>query len=455
MPYKKRNRRIIQHGGTIIKVIKDGNETVLETPFSNSKILLENLSSIRCISRTSFGSYVFVGTLKENPSVLLERQSQLSTPPPPPVTRVCFKVMFVGQTEGRTYHDTKEVVTEVMADAEVQTQHEMYNELLRKRNEGQLEVVIPDAFGSCILTPKEFDEWSMSTPSFIDNSLPMNIGVIHEILQISRERKFELYVAFIDYLDGFVTFNDAPEHESMKVLTIIGASILELFMKTGCFSLDMHRNNIMIAKYNKVKIIDFGKVICLPRDTVYVKDMFNNCVKHPSSNRDAFTPLDAARFKKAKHELSTQGEAAVRKDEEIIENFVTYYSQSPGRLKDWAEISHDDKAIFVFDLLTFIGFVDCLKWRLRAVMKFGWLLNLLLQTGRGENFTINDVISIRGDVFGNPDSIKTYPIIAEIVNLLDEIFTSKKSKDGGNKRTVTKKRRRISRRKPRVSRRAH
>jgi hypothetical protein len=340
-----------------------------------------------------------------------------------------------------------------MADAEVKTQHEIYKKLLRNRNEGQLEVVIPDAFGSCILTPKEFNDWS--NPLIIDQRIPMNIGVIHEIFQISSEHKLNLYVAFIDYLDGFVTFNDAPEHESMKVLTIIGASILELFMKTGCFSLDMHRKNIMIAQ-NKVKIIDFGKVICLPRDTAYVTDMFNKYLKlYPSSNRDAFTPLDAARFKKAKHELSTQGEAAVRKDEEIIENFVTYYSQSPGRLKDWAEISHDDKAIFVFDLLTFIGFVDCLKWRLRAVMKFGWLLNLLLQPGRGENFTINDVISIRGDVFGNPDSIKTYPIIAEIVNLLDEIFTSKKSKDGGNKRTVTKKRRRISRRKPRISRRKH
>lgn len=451
MPYKKRNRRIIQHGGTIIKVIKDGNETVLETPFSNSKILLENLSSIRCISRTSFGSYVFVGTLKENPSVLLEREPQSS--PPSYVTNVCFKVMFVGPGENVIFGESKEVVTKVMADAEVQTQHEMYNKLLRKRNEGQLEVVIPDAFGSCILTPDEFDEWSMSTSLFIDNILPMNIGVIHEILQISRERNFELYVAFIDYLDGFVTFNDAPEQKT--VLPNIGASILELFMKTGCFSLDMHRKNIMIAQ-NKVKIIDFGKVVCLDRDTAYVTDMFNKYLKlYPSSNRDAFTSLDAARFKKAKHELSTQGEAVVRKDEEIIENFVTYYSQLPGRLEDWAKIQPDDKAIFVFDLLTFIGFVDCLKWRLSAVMKFGWLLNLLLQTDRGERFTINDVISIRGDVFENPDSIKTHPIIAEIVNLLDNIFTSKKSEGGGNKRTVTKKRRRISRRKPRVSRRKH
>lgn len=445
MPYKKRNRRIIQHGGTIIKVIKDDNETVLETPFSNSKILLKNLSSIRCISRTSFGSYVFVGTLKENPSVLLERQPPSS---PPYVTDVCFKVMFVGQTEGRTYHDTKEVVTEVMADAEVQTQHEMYNELLRKRNEGQLEVVIPDAFGSCILTPDEFNEWS--TPSFIDNSLPMNIGVIDDILQISRERNFKLYVAFIDYLDGFVTFNDAPEQKT--VLPNIGASILELFMKTGCFSLDMHRKNIMIAQ-NKVKIIDFGKVVCLPRDTDYVTDMFNKYVKlYPSSNRDAFTPLDAANFKGSNHDKLPDDGARVRKAE-IIENFVTYCSELPGRLEDWAEISHDDKAIFVFDLLTFIGFVDCLKWRLRAVMKFGWLLNLLLQTGRGENFTINDVISIRGEVFVNRDSIETYPIIPKIVNLLDNIFMSKKSEGGGNKRTVTKKRRRISRRKPRISRR--
>jgi hypothetical protein len=440
MPYKKRNRRIIQHGGTIIKVIKDGNETVLETPFSNSKILLENLSSIRCISRTSFGSYVFVGTLKENPSVLLEREPQSS--PPSYVTNVCFKVMFVGPGENVIFGESKEVVTKVMADAEVQTQHEMYNKLLRKRNEGQLEVVIPDAFGSCILNPKEFDELLEPTT------------VISVIFNIAVKHNLNLYVAFIDYLDGFVTFNDAPE--SMKVLPNIGASILELFMKTGCFSLDMHRKNIMIDQ-NKVKIIDFGKVVCLARDTAYVTQMFERYVKYNfvSSNENTLKSLDAAHFKCAEHVKLTDSDTLIVVRDKIIENFVTYCSQLPGRLEDWAEIPHDDKAIFVFDLLTFIGFVDCLKWRLRAVMKFGWLLNLLLQTGMEENFTINDVISIRGEVFGNRDIIKTYHIIAEIVNLLDNIFTSKKSKGGGNKRTVTKKRRRVSRRKPRMSRRKH
>jgi hypothetical protein len=445
MPYKKRNHRIKQHGGTIIKVIKDGKETVLETPFSDSKILLENLHSIRCISTTSFGSYVFVGRLKETPSVLLEREPQTS--PPSYVTDVCFKVMFVGPGENVIFGESKEVVTEIMADAEVKTQHEMYKKLLRNRNEGQLEVVIPDAFGSCILTPDEF------------NKLLEPTTVISVIFNIAVKHNLNLYVAFIDYLDGFVTFNDAPE--SMKVLTIIGASILELFMKTGCFSLDMHRKNIMIAQ-NKVKIIDFGKVVCLDRDTAYVTQMFKTYLSYNfvSSNENTLKSLDAASFKSTEHfkgierKKNTHGNKELLKAE-IIENFVTYCSELPGRLKDWSKNPPHDKAIFVFDLLTFIGFVDCLKWRLRAVMKFGWLLNLLLQTGMGERFTINDVISIRGDVFGNPDSIKTYPIIAEIVNLLDEIFTSKKSKDGGNKRTVTKNRRRISRRKPRMSRRKH
>ena len=450
MPYKKRNRRIIQHGGTIIKVIKDDKRIELETPFSNSKILLDNLSSIDCISRTSFGSYVFVGTLKEKPSVLLERQPPSS---PPYVTDVCFKVMFVGQREGRISEVNKEVVTEVMADTEVNTQHEMYNELLRKRNEGQLEVVIPDAFGSCILTPDEFNHWS--TQSFIDNSLPMNIGVIHDILQISRKNNLNVYVAFIDYLHGFVTFTETREH--VNVLPNIGASILELFMKTGCFSLDMHRNNIMIAK-DKVKIIDFGKVVCLARDRTYVTQMFEGYVKYEvaSSNENTLKSLDAAHFKGTKHVKLTDGDTLIVVRDKIIGNFVTYCSELPGRLEDWAEIPHDDKAIFVFDLLTFIGFVDCLNCHLTAaVMKFGRLLNLLLQTGRGENFPINDVISIRGKVFGNREIITTHPIIPKIVKLLDQIFPSKESKDGGNKRRVTKKRRRVLRRKSGVSRRKH
>ena len=449
MPYKKRNRRIIQHGGTIIKVIKDGKETVLETPFSNSKILLDNLSSIDCISRTSFGSYVFVGTLKDSPSVLLERQPPSS---PPYVTDVCFKVMFVGQSERCISEVNKEVVTEVMADTEVKTQHEMYNELLRKRNEGQLEVVIPDAFGSCILTPDEFNDYS--NPLVIDDDI-LNIGVIYEILQISRKNNLNVYVAFIDYLHGFVTFNETREH--MNVLPNIGASILELFMKTGCFSLDMHRKNIMIAK-DKVKIIDFGKVVCLARDRTYVTQMFERYVTYNfvSSNEKRLKSIDAAHFKGAEHVKLTDGDTLIVVRDKIIGNFVTYCSELPGRLEDWAEIPPDDKAIFVFDLLTFIGFVDCLNCHLTAaVMKFGWLLNLLLQTDRDESFPINDVISIRGKVFGNRDIITTHPIIPKIVKLLDEIFPSKESKDGGNKRRVTKKRRRVSRHKSRISRRKH
>lgn len=451
MPHKKRNRRIIQHGGTIIKVIKDGKGIELETPFSNSKILLDNLSSIDCISRTSFGSYVFVGTLKDESSVLLERQPPSS---PPYVTDVCFKVMFVRQIEGRISEVNKEVVTEVMADTEVKTQHEMYNELLRKRNEGQLEVVIPDAFGSCILTPDEFNKWSNLL--VIDLVIPINIGVINEIFQISRKNNLNVYVVFIDYLHGFVTFNETREH--MNVLPNIGASILELFMKTGCFSLDMHRKNIMIAK-DKVKIIDFGKVVCLARDRTYVTQMFERYVKYDfvSYNENTLKSIDAAHFKGAKHVVNlTDGDTLIVVRDKIIGNFVTYCSELPGRLEDWAEIPPDDKAIFVFDLLTFIGFVDCLNCHLTAaVMKFGRLLNLLLQTDRDESFPINDVISIRGKVFGNRDIITTHPIIPKIVKLLDEIFPSKESKDGGNKRRVTKKRRRVSRRKSGVSRRKH
>lgn len=450
MPYKKRNHRIKQHGGTIIKVIKDGKETVLETPFSDSKILLDNLSSIDCISRTSFGSYVFVGTLKDSPSVLLERQPPSS---PPYVTDVCFKVMFVGQSERCISEVNKEVVTEVMADTEVKTQHEMYNELLRKRNEGQLEVVIPDAFGSCILTPDEFNDYS--NPLVIDDDI-LNIGVIYEILQISRKNNLNVYVAFIDYLHGFVTFNETREH--MNVLPNIGASILELFMKTGCFSLDMHRKNIMIAK-DKVKIIDFGKVVCLARDRTYVTQMFERYVTYNfvSSNEKRLKSIDAAHFKGAEHVKLTDGDTLIVVRDKIIGNFVTYCSELPGRLEDWAEIPPDDKAIFVFDLLTFIGFVDCLNCHLTAaVMKFGWLLNLLLQTDLDESFPINDVISIRGNVFGNRDIITKRPtIIPKIVKLLDEIFPSKESKDGGNKRRVTKKRRRVSRHKSRISRRKH
>ena len=253
--------RSIQRGGAFIVVVDPttGKRTIISNPIGNSRILFNNLISVESISVESHGSFVFVGEISPQPKesgTFIELRSQVrsvtkrpltqdeSLPRPRNIdsgesfTRVCMKVIFVGETPDRVVDRyTKEVVTLKMAEQEVQTQHQMYRKLI-SGGTGVNGAVIPDAIGSCLLECDDFR--SLTLKSKQTPGSPVNTKqVLEQILLTAEKHHLKLYVSFIEYLEGFVPFNES-DHRHKWNIPSIGGGAVAILLKTGCVSLDMY-----------------------------------------------------------------------------------------------------------------------------------------------------------------------------------------------------------------------
>jgi hypothetical protein len=516
----------IQNGGAFITVINPttGKREIITDPIGNSRVLFDILKSVQSISVSSHGSLVFVCEIPEpvpETPLHIRSQTRSKTRRPltqrealarprniehgNPLTHVCMKVVFVGDKPGRI-NDlyTKEVVTLETAQQEVQTQHRMYRQLISGGTGANTEI-IPDAFGSCLLRHEEFkaliDKSKPSTPS----SPIETRNVLAFIERIASTHKLQLYVSFIEYLNGYSPFNESgPVHKS--AIPTIGAYVLAIFLKTGCISLDMHSGNIMIHNsFGSVQFIDFGRLICLFQitDKAEVKEWFKayseNC-----QDRDlnylhmCFGPAWGTGVS------ATRATAA-----EVQGHFNTYCDTLETRLQRWLTprptppTSDDIKE--VFDLLTFIGFIDCLcgfskkrQGQTIFLMQFGLCMNLLLGREMGMPFLIDHIIRIRSNFdnlihkdknreqfkkrlidivgilsqslqpdesLGTPRSADSFEYrensdVEQEIIVVDKASTKKsersrsRSPSRGGRKPITKKRRRVKR-KTRVSRRKY
>jgi hypothetical protein len=415
----------IQNGGAFITVINPttGKREIITDPIGNSRVLFDNLQTVQCISVLSHGSFVFVCEIPEpvpETPLHIRSQTRSKTRRPltqrealarprniehgNPLTHVCMKVVFVGDKPGRI-NDlyTKEIVTLDTAVQEVQTQHRMYRKLISGGTGANTEI-IPDAFGSCLLTHEDFKALIHKSKPSTPSSPIETRNVLAFIERIAITHKLQLYVSFIEYLTGYSPFNESdPVHKS--AISTIGAYVLAIFLKTGCISLDMHSGNIMIHNsFGSVQFIDFGRLICLFQITgkAEVKEWFKayseNC-----QDRDlnylhmCFGPAWGTGVS------ATRATAA-----EVQGHFNTYCDTLETRLQRWLTprptppTSDDIKE--VFDLLTFIGFIDCLrgfsKKRLGQtifLMQFGLCMNLLLGRNIKKPFLIDHIIRIRSN----------------------------------------------------------
>lgn len=416
----------IQNGGAFITVINPttGKREIISDPIGNSRVLFDNLQTVQCISVSSYGSFVFVGEIPqpepERPvPVHIRSQTRSKTRRPltqrealarprniehgKPITQVCMKVVFVGDKPDRI-NDlyTKEIVTLDTAVQEVQTQHRMYRKLISGGTGANTEI-IPDAFGSCLLTHEDFKALTLkSNPS----SSPIRTqDVLNFIERIAKTHNLQLYVSFIEYLIDYSPFNESNDVHKSAVSTI-GAYVLAIFLKTGCISLDMHSGNIMIHKtFGSVQFIDFGRLICLFETTgkAELKKWFKAYSEY-CDHRDleylhmCFSPVRDTGVS------VTRATAA-----EVQADFNTYCDTLETRLQRWLTPRPTPTTIDdikeVFDLLTFIGFIDCLRGFSKKrsgqtifSMQFGLCMNLLLGREIGSPFLIDDIIRIRSNI---------------------------------------------------------
>ena len=415
----------IQNGGAFITVINPttGKREIIKDPIGNSRVLFDNLQTVQCISVSSYGSFIFVGEIPQpvpETPVHIRSQSRSKTRRPltqreslarprniehgKPITQVCMKVVFVGDKPDRI-NDlyTKEIVTLDAAVREVQTQHIMYRKLISGGTGANTEI-IPDAVGSCLLTHEVFKALIPKSNPSTPSSPIQTRHVLAFIERIAITHKLRLYVSFIEYLIDYSPFNESDDVHKSAIPTI-GAYVLAIFLKTGCISLDMHSGNIMIHKsFGSVQFIDFGRLICLFQITgkAEVKEWFKayseNC-----QDRDlnylhmCFSPAWGTGVS------ATRATAA-----EVQGNFDTYCDTLETRLQRWLTprpmppTSDDIKE--VFDLLTFIGFIDCLRGFSKKrpgqtifSMQFGLCMNLLLGRKIRKPFLIDHIIRIRSN----------------------------------------------------------
>lgn len=420
----------IQNGGAFITVINPttGKREIITDPIGNSRVLFDNLTSVQSISVSSYGSFVFVCEIPQpvpETPIHIRSQSRSKTRRPltqhealarprniehgNPLTHVCMKVVFVGDKPGRiTDLYTKEIVTLDTAVQEVQTQHRMYRKLISGGTGANTEI-IPDAFGSCLLTHEDFKALIHKSKPSTPSSPIETQYVLAFIERIARTHKLQLYVSFIEYLTGYSPFNESdPVHKS--AISTIGAYVLAIFLKTGCISLDMHSGNIMIHNsFGSVQFIDFGRLVCLfqEKGKAEVKEWF----KAYSENRQdkdlnylhmCFGPA-----------WGTGMSATQATEAEVQGHFNRYCDTLETRLQRWLTprprpttrpTPSVDDIKEVFDLLTFIGFIDCLcgfskkrQGQTIFLMQFGLCMNLLLGREIKKPFLIDDIIRIRSN----------------------------------------------------------
>jgi len=428
----------IQSGGAIIEVLdsKTGKRTILPNPIGNSRVIFDNINHVECISLYSYGSFVFVCNLPTNPKPVIKIRSQVHSKIGQPLTqdqsiarprnkkmgkkynRVCMKVIFVGNKKGTLSGDaitTKEIVTREMAEQEITMQNKMYKKLI-SGGSGVDMAVIPDVFGSCLLTPDEFEPVLLKNNN--DISVPLEKRrILKWILDKAREKKLKLYVSFIEYLDGFSPFTIETGLHHLAT-PFIGAYVIAILLKTGCMSLDMHPGNIIINDSDaSVRFIDFGRLICLFIDPgrAELKRWFRDYVVYCSTSREhsgtrILDQLDMC--------FSPAGAAATPSVDvaDIQRKFNAYCDALPTRLHYWlnprpaSSSSSKEDIKEVFDLLTFIGFIDCLydfskKQPNQTIftMQFEYSLNILLGREIHSPFLIDDIIELRSKVLSNFD----------------------------------------------------
>jgi hypothetical protein len=301
----------------------------------------------------------------------------------------CMKVSFVRPEEAAestivtyTVMTPKQTTTITEAEQTRERQHKMCSDLQAYNDRLTF---IPDAIGSCTLTKDAFRKHLIESQyySMFDTNTQYHIKLIADH---ANPEGPGIHVLFMDLLQGVRGYNSVTDIQHTPYIV---AAVLAVTIVTGVASQDLHSDNVEISvgddnKVNVLKLIDWDRSICIydeaDRDKivdwigslmdkdilaiplvcrVFLDDTLNGIIQKIKLNLGQWTVL--------KPQLITA----------LTSNFTTYYSDLSRRISNikssWHSITQEQKRYDIFDLLTFIGFMDCLSKEARnagTVMQF-------------------------------------------------------------------------------------
>lgn len=325
----------------------------------------------------------------------------------------CMKVSFVrpekaAETTIVTYTVMTHKQTTTITEAEKtrERQHQMCSELQSYKRLN----FIPDAIGSCTLTKDEFCKHLKVSP---DRTIELDTKVQHHINLIVAAAKPEglsIHVLFMELLQGVKGYDSFTD---IQYTPYIVAAILAVTIVTGVASQDTHPDNVQISvsgeKVNVLKLIDWDRSICIcdnadrDRDKIvgwisslmnknlvlfllvckfFLDEELNAMIQTINLNPDRWPEkikLNPALWLENKNKIQ----------EKLIDNFIIYYGGLSKRIlymkSSWSLIEKEQRRYDIFDLLTFIGFMDCLSKAARYIfidlMQFSpFIYNLFINT---------------------------------------------------------------------------
>ena len=354
-------------------------------------------------------------------------------------THVCMKVSFVSKPSAEllsftyTPNSSKITTTEAETEKTQERQHGMHNELKAYNLE-----FIPDAFGSCTLQPNVFQDFFKVKPEQGDH-LESNARIhIDLIVQKAKENVLSINVLFMELLRDVGGYK--PVH--VRHTPYIVAAILAVGIVTGVISQDMHADNVQISinvdgTVNVLKLIDWDRSISIygPDDlTGWIDSLMDN-------NVDLFLLVCDSFGDATQQQLETS--KSVMKNA-LKRNFTIYCTDLSQRIlfmkSSYNSLTQEQKRYHIFDLLTFIGFMDCLlkgarnMWTTTTMQFSPFLYNLFntinIEIVKYQYISLPDLLTLRQTYLESltirldyvpSKKQKSNPELERVISVLDEI----------------------------------
>lgn len=344
----------------------------LKTPEEVANGILAGITTVSLITASSACSVIFKCTSLED-------------------ANFCMKVSFVRPKEAAEptivkYTDMTPKQTTTIPDAEKtrERQHQMCSDLQAYND---TLTFIPDAVGSCTLTPAEFNEYLMVTSDTAQRRVVTKEAQHHIklIADHANPKGPSIHVLFMELLQGVRGYDSFTDIQHTPYIV---AAILAVTIVTGVASQDTHPDNVQISvsheKVNVLKLIDWDRSISIydEADIAKIVDWISSLM-----NKNLILFLLVCKFF-LDEELNviiqkikdTPGLWIVLKPRLITaltSNFNRYCTNLSERISNiksrWRSITDEQRRYDIFDLLTFIGFMDCLSIEARnagTVMRF-------------------------------------------------------------------------------------
>ena len=356
--------------------------------------------------------------------------------------KVCMKVSFVHPPSSSNlsvdYNGLlKFTTTEVESEQTREKQHRMHDELIRYNSVLQF---IPDAYGSCTLTPDMFNSYFDLTPPRGVQVDARALDHIKLIVETAKKNQLRIHILFMEFLIGVGGYNK-KNAVHVRHTPYIVAAILAVVIVTGVISQDMHPDNVQIGINDVDGSVTGFKLIDWDRSISIYSDDLTGWIDSLADNPELFILVcrcfpDVTLITLIER-ITTQQEWDKSKDnlKNLLKiNFTTYHIYLSQRILELKSNHHsltaERKRYDIFDLLTFIGFMDCvLKWARMSstTMQFSPFIYNLFKHIEGialhEYLDLNELLTLRETYLESLKSVQPNPStsLTGVVGVLNAI----------------------------------